>query len=87
MRERALNNGPVAAVCTAMLPPAPPSASAALFGQRLLLRSMVRVDQRPDFKVLDLTTEQETTAAERNYAVRLHGFIAASSTTLFGASA
>ncbi len=71
-----------------MLPPALPTASVEYFGQRLLLRSMVRADVAISaFEIIDLTTEQETTVDERNYAVRIQGFLAASSATLSGASA
>jgi hypothetical protein len=64
-----------------------PAASPALFGQRMLLRATLVTDSKPDLDVIDLTTERETTADERAYAVRLQGFIAASTATLQGASA
>lgn len=63
-------------------------ASHALFGQRMLLRAMVSTDPNMSgLEVIDLTTERETTEAERAHAVRLQGFIAASAATLQGASA
>lgn len=64
------------------------AASPALFGQRMLLRAMVRADPEiSGFEIIDLTTERETTAAERAYAVRLQGFIAANAAMGQGASA
>jgi hypothetical protein len=65
----------------------PLPASPALFGQRMLIRATLVTDSKPDLEVIDLTTERETTADERAYAVRLQGFIAASTATLQGASA
>ena len=64
-----------------------PTASPVLFGQRMLLRATLITDAVPDHEVIDLTAERETTEAERAYAVRLQGFIAASAATLQGASA
>lgn len=65
-----------------------PAASPALFGQRMLLRAMVRADPHMSgYDIIDLTSERETTTDERAYAVRLQGFIAASMATLQGASA
>ena len=54
----------------------------------MLLRAMVRADPEiSGFEIIDLTTERETTAAERAYAVRLQGFIAANAAMGQGASA
>lgn len=81
-----MNNAPGAKVCSRM-PSTLLAASPALFGQRMLIAATLRTDSVPDLEVIDLTTESETTDADRAYAVRLQGFIAASSTTLMGASA
>jgi hypothetical protein len=54
----------------------------------MLLRAMVRADPHMSgYEIIDLTTERETTADERAYAVRLQGVIAASTAMGQGASA